>query len=70
MPTVYNAANEWAVVAFLEGKIAFLTIPALIQVAMKEHQLILNPALEDILATEQPTYEFAEAFAANNTIFD
>lgn len=58
MPTVYNAANEWAVASFLEGRISFLDIPALIGEAMKNHQLILEPTLNDILNTETETYDF------------
>lgn len=63
MPTVYNAANEWAVAAFLQGKIAFLDIPYLIQEAMKHHKLIINPSLNEILNTEKETYDFVRRFA-------
>ncbi|HHX11962.1 MAG TPA: 1-deoxy-D-xylulose-5-phosphate reductoisomerase, partial [Clostridiales bacterium] len=31
MPTVYNAANEWAVAAFLNNEISFTDIPAIIK---------------------------------------
>ncbi len=58
MPTVYNAANEWAVARFLEGSIGFLDIPALIGEAMKQHQWIQEPTLNDILNTEKETYDF------------
>lgn len=58
MPTVYNAANEWAVARFLEGKIGFLDIPTLIGEAMKHHKLIENPNLNEILNTEKETYDF------------
>ncbi len=57
MPTVYNAANEWAVAAFLDRKIAYTDIVALIQKEMKEHTVIANPCLEEILETEQRVYE-------------
>ncbi|MGB4661078.1 MAG: 1-deoxy-D-xylulose-5-phosphate reductoisomerase, partial [Mobilitalea sp.] len=60
MPTVYNAANEWAVAEFLKGKIDFLAIPMLIGEAMIHHKLIQNPSLEEILETEQTTYEFVK----------
>lgn len=63
MPTVYNAANEWAVAAFLQGKIAFLDIPYIIQEAMNHHKLITNPSLNEILNTEQETYDFVRRFA-------
>ena len=58
MPTVYNAANEWAVARFLEGCIGFLDIPTLIGEAMKHHQLIQEPSLNDILNIETETYDF------------
>ena len=58
LPTVYNAANEWAVARFLEGRIKFLDIPALIKEAMNKHQWIENPSLKEILNTEQQTYDF------------
>lgn len=62
MPTVYNAANEWAVAAFLDGKIGFLDIPLLIGEAMKKHRMISNPSLDDILNTEQLTYDFVRSY--------
>lgn len=63
MPTVYNAANEWAVAAFLQGKITFLDIPSIINEAMNHHQLITNPSLNEILNTEQETYDFVRRVA-------
>ncbi len=62
MPTVYNAANEWAVAEFLKGKIEFLAIPTLIEKAMQRHKLIANPSLKEILNTEQETYDFVRGF--------
>lgn len=62
MPTVFNAANEWAVARFLEGKIGFLDIPAIISRAMENHAVITSPSLNDILNTEQETYDFIEGF--------
>jgi 1-deoxy-D-xylulose-5-phosphate reductoisomerase len=62
MPTVYNAANEWAVAEFLKGKIEFLMIPTLIEMAMQQHKLINNPSLKEILNTEQETYDFVRGF--------
>ncbi|MDF2484708.1 MAG: dxr [Herbinix sp.] len=62
MPTVYNAANEWAVAEFLKGHIEFLMIPTLIEKAMQQHKLINNPSLKEILNTEQETYDFVRGF--------
>lgn len=56
MPTVYNAANEWAVAAFLDRKIGYTDIVANIQKEMAAHQVIANPSLEEILATESEVY--------------
>ncbi len=56
MPTVYNAANEWAVAAFLDKKIGYTDIVANIQKEMETHQVINNPSLEEILATEAEVY--------------
>ena len=58
MPTVFNAANEKAVALFLDKKISFLQIPEIIGSAMAEVDYIKSPNLDDILSTEQATYEF------------
>ena len=55
MLTVFNAANERAVAAFLDGKIGFLDIYTLIEEAMAAHRTIEMPRLEEILAIEQDT---------------
>ncbi len=58
MPTVYNAANEMAVDLFLDGKIGYLKITELIEECMEAHKLIVNPSVEEILQTEQWTYNY------------
>ena len=62
MPTVFNAANEWAVAAFLDGKIGFLDIYKIINAAMDNHKIISSPSLNEILNTEQETYDFIKGF--------
>lgn len=62
MPTVYNAANEWAVAAFLKGKIGFMDIADIIEASMRQHKPITNPALDQILNTEQETYDFIKGY--------
>lgn len=57
MPTVMNAANEYAVQKFLDKDIAFLQIYDMIEYAMKKHHTISNPDLTQILETEKETYE-------------
>lgn len=56
MPTVMNAANEYAVAKFLNKEISFLDIYGMIEFAMEKHKKIEQPNLEEILATEQETY--------------
>ncbi len=57
MPTVMNAANEYAVAKFLQKDIGFLQIYDMIELAMKKHHTIKNPDLTQILETERETYE-------------
>lgn len=60
MPTVMNAANEKAVALFLDKKIGFLDIIDIIEKSMNRHVNIKNPSLEDILQTEQDTYDYID----------
>ncbi len=57
MPTIFNAANEYAVPMFLDGRISFLAITDMIEHAMKCIQYIDNPSVEEVLETEKATYE-------------
>lgn len=57
LPTVFNAANEYAVGEFLNRRIAYLEIVEMIQKAMEHHQVIDNPTVEQILEVERETYE-------------
>ena len=58
LPTVFNAANERAVAMFLDLQIGYLQIPEIIAGCMQEHKVIANPTVEEILQTEQETYEY------------
>ena len=60
MPTVFNAANEKAVALFLNRKIGFLDIYEIIENAMNEHEVILNPTVEEIINIEQDVYKRIE----------
>jgi len=60
IPTVYNAANEFAVAKFLNHKISYLDITRMIEESMEKISLIQNPNLEEILSTEQETYCYLE----------
>ncbi|MDD6183930.1 MAG: 1-deoxy-D-xylulose-5-phosphate reductoisomerase, partial [Lachnospiraceae bacterium] len=61
MPTVFNAANERAVALFLDRKIGFLEITEIIAESMNQLKYREHPSLEEILDTEQATYEFIES---------
>lgn len=60
MPTVFNAANEKAVALFFNRKIGFLDIYEIIERAMNEHEVILNPTVEEIINIEQDVYKRIE----------
>jgi 1-deoxy-D-xylulose-5-phosphate reductoisomerase len=51
-PTVFNAANETAVAAFLRGAISFLEIEATIERTLNSHQVVQNPSLEQIMEAD------------------
>ncbi|MDO5406872.1 MAG: 1-deoxy-D-xylulose-5-phosphate reductoisomerase [Eubacteriales bacterium] len=61
LPTVYNAANEYAVGRFLKKEIPYLTIIDMIEGAMEHHKVVSNPGVEEILAAEQETYDYIES---------
>ena len=61
VPTVYNAANEFAVARFLDGKISYLQIAEIIEACMKDCRFIDNPNVEEILDTEKECLELIES---------
>ena len=58
LTTVYNAANEECVAAFLAGRIGYLDIADGIEQAMAAHSFIADPSLEDIFEVEQEARGF------------
>ena len=60
MPVVFNAANEYAVGAFLDRKISYLQIPAWIEQAMKHHTPVPAPSVEEILEVQKETERILE----------
>jgi 1-deoxy-D-xylulose-5-phosphate reductoisomerase len=56
-PAVLNAANEEAVAAFLDHRIGFLDIAALVERALAAHTPTPQPTLDAILATDTATRE-------------
>ena len=61
MPTVYNAANEWAVARFLNKEIGYLDIIRIIEEAMANHTVVENPDLDTILQIESDVYSWLES---------
>lgn len=57
LPTVFNAANEFAVARFLNRECGFLDITNMIEKAMDCIQYIDNPDVAQILDTEKAVYE-------------
>ena len=57
LPTVFNAANEYAVAKFLNREISYLEITDMIQKVMEHHKVIDDPTVEQILETEREVDE-------------
>lgn len=53
MPAVLNAANEVAVQAFLDGRIAFTRIPILVEAVMLKHEKQKQPDLPAIMEADR-----------------
>lgn len=51
-PCIFNAANEAAVRLFLQEKIGFMEIIAVIEYCLERMTIIDNPTLEEVLATD------------------
>lgn len=64
LPAVMNAANEMAVQAFLDKKIGFTDIPAVIHETMDHHIPLASPDLDDILQSDTRARD--DAIAAIN----
>ena len=58
---VMNGANEVAVMAFLQEKVGFHDIPALVETALSEVNQVSNPALSDILEADRLARESVRA---------
>lgn len=62
LPTVFNAANEYAVSRFLNREIGYLDIVGMIETAMRAHKTVENPTVEQILEAEAQTCEMLERY--------
>lgn len=58
MPSVLNGANEQANSLFLNGRIRFLDIEKLVEDAMRAHEWVNHPTLEQLLEIDQWARDF------------
>ncbi len=63
LPVVLNAANEVAVSRFLDGKIAFRSIPQLIELTMDAHRPAHVAALAEVRAVDEWAHQYAQELA-------
>ena len=61
LPCAFNAANEEAVNAFLEGKIRYLDIPYITATVTQKHASVAAPTIEDIEAADAAARRAAQA---------
>jgi len=59
VPAALNAANEVAVYAFLDNKIGFNDIPAVIRKTVEQHSVKALPGLDDVLEADRWAREIA-----------
>jgi 1-deoxy-D-xylulose-5-phosphate reductoisomerase len=64
VPAVMNAANEVAVAAFLDGRLAFMEISSLVAQVISDFPPPAQLGLEDLLAADRWARERAEALAS------
>ena len=60
MPCIINAANEVAVAGFLEDRLGFLNMTAVIETCMQKMSFIKKPQLADYLNTDKETRILAQ----------
>jgi len=60
LPAVLNAANEIAVAAFIDGMIPFMGIYDLTEQVLSRHNVLDEPAIDDIMAADRWAREEAE----------
>jgi 1-deoxy-D-xylulose-5-phosphate reductoisomerase len=62
LPVALNAANEIGVGAFLEGRIAFMDIPAVVQAVLDGHPRVQADSLEAIFEIDREARRSARRF--------
>lgn len=66
MPTIMNAVNEVAVASFLDGKVPFLAIPAMIEQVMQSSPWQEITTLDEVLAADISARESAMEWLARS----
>ncbi|MDR0922589.1 MAG: 1-deoxy-D-xylulose-5-phosphate reductoisomerase [Lactobacillales bacterium] len=61
-PTVYNAANEIAANAFIDGKITYLAIEELVSRAVEQYEEVKNLTLEKVIEIDRKTRKIVTAW--------
>jgi 1-deoxy-D-xylulose-5-phosphate reductoisomerase len=67
-PAVLNAANEVAVSAFLQGRIGFLAIPALVEETLARLPAVPAESLEALLATDAQARHLTEQAISQHAV--
>ena len=62
LPCTFNAANEVAVNAFLQGRIKFLNIYDVIEDVMSRREVLQNPTFEDLITEDLEARRLATEF--------
>ena len=63
IPCAMNAANEAAVAAFLQDRIGFYDIPAIVSQVMEGTDFVASPSLDDIFGTHETAFRQAQEMA-------
>jgi len=67
-PAVLSAADEVAVAAFLDGRIAFTDIPSLVERTLERHESCSNPRLDDILLADSWARDVCSRLVASDHV--
>lgn len=66
-PAIFNAANEIAVEAFMNGAISFVDIVRVIEQTLSEMEVVDNPDMEDVLNADKLARQTAEKMTGQPT---
>jgi len=59
-PCIFNAANEIAGEAFLQGKIQFMDIPRIIDKTLEKASIVTLQSLDSVLETDRESRSIAQ----------